>query len=485
MKYITKFTDVVSAKNEILSAPQVCIVSDGTNSQLLTTGVQFPKDTKLRIYGDTVGNLSFVESINTNLPDIPFDEIPFNEIWYKSADEQIVTGWDIASESTIVSNTYSNGIGKVVLSDDLTSFIYSRQDSSADGCQLSKNVTEIYFPKSEFILGPDALRELGNLVFVHLGGCTYISEHAVSTNPLLQSVIMSKVTDIKEHAFWYCVSLKEIQIPDSCTYIGREAFNKCLQLKKVVCGSNLSYIGKNAFGDCSQLEEINLPQSLKELGEDVFIRCYSLKEVYLPAVSQVGTDYGLFYSSGLKKVTAGTVPEHAFDQCYTLSNVVLLDSVTSIGTSAFYECNGLTSITIPDSVTSIGENAFSYCPSLTSVTIPNSVTSIGSGAFNSCSSLTSVTIPNSVTSIGSGAFGYCYSLTSVTIPNSVTSIGSGAFGYCYSLISVTINRTSPPAIQSNTFYLVPGYIYVPASAVNTYKSATNWSTYASKIKAIP
>ena len=99
----------------------------------------------------------------------------------------------------------------------------------------------------------------------------------------------------------------------------------------------------------------------------------------------------------------------------------------------------VTNLVIPDSVTSIGERAFSFCRSLTSVTIPDSVTSIGESAFYYCRSLTSINIPDSVTSIGSNAFYECRSLTSVAIGNGVTSIGNEAFSWCSQLADINYN----------------------------------------------
>ena len=140
-----------------------------------------------------------------------------------------------------------------------------------------------------------------------------------------------------------------------------------------------------------------------------------------------------------------------------------------------------------DGITSIGVWAFASCTSLTSITIPSSVTTIGEMAFDSCTSLSSVTIPSGVTSIEDWAFSNCSALTSIDIPDGVTSIGEMVFESCTSLSSVTVEATTPPTLGSDAFYGTYAYlvIYVPAGSVDTYKAANNWSTYASRIQAIP
>ena len=140
-----------------------------------------------------------------------------------------------------------------------------------------------------------------------------------------------------------------------------------------------------------------------------------------------------------------------------------------------------------DGITTIGGIAFYGCHSLKSIIIPNSVRSIQMSAFSSCSSLKSVTLPSSLTIIDESAFSYCGALTSVTIPSSVTSIKGYVFNYCASLASVTVEATTPPTLGNNVFQgthtdLV---IYVPSESVETYKAASGWSNYASKIQAIP
>ena len=115
----------------------------------------------------------------------------------------------------------------------------------------------------------------------------------------------------------------------------------------------------------------------------------------------------------------------------------------------------------------------------------SNLTSIGRAAFSECTHLTSITIPDSVTSIIERAFANCTRLTSVTIPSSVTYIGGDAFRYCGGLTSITIEATTPPTLGNRVFddtHNCP--IYVPSESVETYKSASGWSSYGSRIQAI-
>lgn len=119
------------------------------------------------------------------------------------------------------------------------------------------------------------------------------------------------------------------------------------------------------------------------------------------------------------------------------------------------------------------------------ITFDGDVANIGSDVFIGCSSLTSISIPNSATYIGGTAFYRCSALMSVTIPNGVTFIGNSAFNECSSLTSITCEATTPPELGAGNNRSSVTAVYVPAESVEAYKTATNWSYYASKIQPIP
>lgn len=177
-----------------------------------------------------------------------------------------------------------------------------------------------------------------------------------------------------------------------------------------------------------------------------------------------------------------SIGNYAFENCSSLTSIVIPNTVSSIGDHAFYGC-GLTSITIHKGVTTIGQSAFYGCPfteikvdsnnpsfcsidgvlfnktqtalilypkrnSQTIYTIPSSVNSIESVAFANSVYLYSISIPNSVKTISRQAFMNCIGLSSITIPASVSSIGVSAFSICR-MTNIYVDERNPFYSSSN------------------------------------
>lgn len=139
-------------------------------------------------------------------------------------------------------------------------------------------------------------------------------------------------------------------------------------------------------------------------------------------------------------------------------------------------------------VKTVGMRAFSHCSVLVSVDLPE-VTTIGQHGFNSCYKLERVTFPKLTTMIPGDNFTYCSALKyadlglvsnlpSWSLANTPleTVILRKADSIC---ILQTTNALSGTPIAKGT-----GYIYVPKALVDSYKSATNWTTYANQFRAI-
>ena len=182
-----------------------------------------------------------------------------------------------------------------------------------------------------------------------------------------------------------------------------------------------------------------------------------------------------------------TLGDYIFYACDLLTSIDL-PVCTSVGGSAFQECTSLTSVNLPVCRTIYGA-AFYGCYSLTSIDLPV-CTTINYNAFYSCKKLTSINLPV-CTSINGNAFRNCVSLTSIDLPV-CASISGTVFTGCSSLTTLII-RTSSVCTFSSTTALTntpietsstEGFIYVPDDLVGSYKTATNWSTYASKIRGL-
>ena len=413
----------------------------------------------------------------------------------------------IPSQVTYNSNTYDvTSIGGSAFSDcsGLTSITIPNSVTSIGNYAFSKcsGLTSVTIPNS--------VTSIGNYAFRNCSGLTSVT-------------IPNSVTSIGEDAFdntaWYnnqpdglvyagkiaykykgtMPSGTHITLDEGTLGITSYAFSNCSGLKSVTIGNSVTSIGSYAFRDCSGLTSVTIGNSVTSIGESAFYNCSGLTKAEFASIESLCN-----ISFGSSNANPLYYSKHLYINGQEVTDLVIPNSVTSIGQYALYNCSGLKSVTIPNSVTSIGEGAFSGCSGLTSVTIPNSVTSIGSYAFYNCSGLTSVTIPSSVTSIGGSAF-YCSGLTSInvengnpqydsrdncnaiiktstntlvvgcqntTIPSSVTSIGASAFYGCSSLVSIDIPN-SVTSIGSSAFRRCNGLtsIDIPNSVTSIGQSA--------------
>lgn len=287
-------------------------------------------------------------------------------------------------------------------------------------------------------------------------GVTSIGSYAFSRMTKLDDVTLPEsLTSIGYRAFYYDDALKtcslpnglqnigsgafcfsgltSVSIPSTTEEIGASAFYQCRSLETVELSSGLKTIGSYAFGYCIKLSGITIPDSVTAIGEGAFTSCEAMKYATLP--------------SALEKIEADV-----FFCCISLEDVSIPATVTEIKTYAFRH-TAITNLVIPDSVETIGTSAFSHCAKLEQVTLPSQLQKLERAVFWRCTALKQITLPDTVTEIGRSAFSACSSLESIVIPASVTKIDERAFTDCKALKTVDYlgSREQWDQINLNTY----------------------------------
>ena len=173
-------------------------------------------------------------------------------------------------------------------------------------------------------------------------GNTIYSGALVIPNQVTYLGTTYSVTSIEYEAFMDCSGLTSITIPNSVTSIEGQAFWGCSSLTSITIGNSVTFIGDWAFNGCSGLTSVHIT--------DLEAWCKILFG-----------DFGEHESNPLDYA------HHLYMNGSEITNLVIPNSVTSIGDRAFVGCSGLTSIKIPNSVTSIGSSAFYGCKGLTTI----------------------------------------------------------------------------------------------------------------------
>ncbi len=167
------------------------------------------------------------------------------------------------------------------------------------------------------------------------------------------------VTAIGNYAFYSCIYLRNVTIPQSVTSIGDHAFELCRCLTSVTINNAATSIGDSAFQKCEELETLKLGEHITTIGEDAFFDCNVLDNVTIPdSVTSIG--------------------DCAFCCCYNLQTISLGKNIETIGDDhivglydgVFYACHKLSKITIPEKVEKIEYGTFTGCRKLESITLP-------------------------------------------------------------------------------------------------------------------
>jgi hypothetical protein len=282
------------------------------------------------------------------------------------------------------------------------------------------------------------------------------------------AVIPHGITDLKTDSFYSCEHLEFVSIPKSViTYSGNVHFQRCTSLKMLTIPQGPTSIPTSFVQACSSLTKFHIPSGVETIGEAVFSGCQALRKVTIPSsVTSVG--------------------KSAFYSCHSLETLVFPSAVTVGATMCAYSY-GLHGVIFQNGATMTDlTNQYTSCYGIKKAYLPSNTTVIKTKCFQYCYQLEEITIPNTVTTIETYAFNNCASMLKIVVPSSVTSIESNAFSACKAAYFVFL-RTTPPTLAAvnalDSTGTVP--IYVPSESVNAYKTASNWSSYASRIEAIP
>ena len=282
------------------------------------------------------------------------------------------------------------------------------------------------------------------------------------------------VARINDYAFYKCDSVISVTIPDNVVSIGKWAFAFDSILGSVSLGSSVTDIGFGAFYGCLSLTDLVLPDPMTPSCDT----CHSTPSTPHPhshcdtCHSRIG-DHA-FYGLGKRNLTPIPI------------TLTIPRSVIYIGDNAFAESPCIATVNYnADSCTYMGSTSspvFENDMNFHTLNIGSTVKIIPANAFYGCSGINSLTIPASVKAIDSNAFYGCGGIGTLTFPASVSSIGSSAFAGCSGLTSITAKRTVAPSTSANAFDGIPDDIpvYIPCGSRNSYDSC--WSHFTNFIE---
>ena len=114
--------------------------------------------------------------------------------------------------------------------------------------------------------------------YVEITDCDKSAEKVIIPSEIEGLPVMT----IGEYAFFVCLELTSVEIPNSVTSIGGGAFCECKGLTSVEIPDGVSSIGDWTFYGCKDLTSVEIPDSVTSIGEYAFYDCVELTSVEIP-----------------------------------------------------------------------------------------------------------------------------------------------------------------------------------------------------------
>ena len=144
-------------------------------------------------------------------------------------------------------------------------------NSSLEITPGSSSTGRVAYYALEVCTGTSKFDIIDDFVFYTVDGINYlVSYEGDNTNIVLPDSYNGEDYKIRNYAFYGCIYLEGVVIPDSVTSIGNGAFFMCTSLESIVIPNSVTSIGHDAFYGCTSLQNVTLPVGLTSIGDEVF-----------------------------------------------------------------------------------------------------------------------------------------------------------------------------------------------------------------------
>lgn len=306
--------------------------------------------------------------------------------------------------------------------------------------------------------------------------------------------IPSGIRRIAAEVFRDAMTLEQVEIPESVTYIGARAFHGTAWMAEKRRESPMVVVRDMLLDGSGCAGDVTVPADIRLVCGWAFANGLDIESIRFESVGEKTMYYnGIVYMKN-QQHSYVQVEEYAFRNCINLRRLVMQDGtvvqftgladrerelpplakqavmdslncfktdeqgvlvectgnisrlrlvhgITEIGEGAFQDGNLLTTITFPETVKKIGKRAFAGCKWLQEVRQAGGVEYIEAHAFSGCGALRCVELSGNLRQIGARAFENCTSLESIQIPEGVEEIPERAFYRCHSLRKIQLPST--------------------------------------------